>query len=145
MKKLVLLLSVIALSLVQAKPMLTDETKVMLKEAKQVIQVVTAKELNSLISENKTVVLDVRNPNEWESGVIKSDKLVKASRGLLELQYTKKILSKYSKDDKIVVYCGVEPRAILAGQTLTKLGFTNVSYLKGGYFNWRDSGFPINE
>ena len=144
MKKLVLL-SVFVLSLVQAKPMLTDETMALLKEAKQVIQVVDAKELKTLISENKAVVLDVRNPNEWENGVIKSDKLVKASRGLLELQYTKKILSKYSKDDQIVVYCGVEPRAILAGQTLKKLGFKNVSYLKGGYFNWRDSGYETTE
>ena len=140
MKKL-LVLSVFVLSLLQAKPMLTVETKALLKEAKQEIGVVNAKELNSLISENKAVVIDVRNPNEWENGVIKSEKLVKASRGLLELQYTKKILSKYSKDDKIVLYCGVEPRAILAGQTLKKLGFTDISYLKGGYFNWRDSGY----
>lgn len=144
MKKL-LVLSVLALCLVQAKPMLTNETKTMLKEAKQEIGVVNAKELNSLISKNKTVVLDVRTPSEWENGVIKSNKLVKVARGFLELQYTKKILSKYSKDDKIVVYCGIEPRAILASKTLKDLGFTNVSYLKGGYFNWRDQGYETSE
>ena len=49
------------------------------------------------------------------------------------------------KDDKIVVYCGVEPRAILASKTLKDLGFTNVSYLKGGYFNWRDEGYETSE
>lgn len=144
MKKLVLL-SALVISLVQAKPMLTDETKSMLKEAKQEIGVVTAKELNTLISKKEAVVLDVRTPGEWENGVIKSDKLVKVARGFLELKYTKKILSKYSKDDKIVVYCGIEPRAILAGQTLKELGFKNVSYLKGGYFNWRDSGYETTE
>ena len=144
MKKLILL-SVLALSLVQAKPMLTNETKTMLKEAKQEIGVVNVKELNSLINKNKTVVLDIRTPGEWQNGVIKSDKLVKVARGFLELQYTKKILSKYNKNDKIVVYCGVEPRAILASKTLKDLGFTDVSYLKGGYFNWRDSGFETSE
>ena len=144
MKK-ILLLSVFVLSLVQSKPILTDETKALVAEAKKEIKVVDAKELNKLISENKAVVIDVRTPSEWENGVIKSEKLVKASRGSLELQYTKKILDKYSKDDQIVVYCGVEPRAVLAGQTLKKLGFTNVSYLKGGYFNWRDSGYETEE
>ena len=143
--KRILLLSALVLSLLQAKPMFTNETKTMLKEAKQEIGVVTAKELDSLINKNKTVVLDIRTPSEWENGVIKSDKLVKVARGFLELQYTKKILSKYSKDDKIVVYCGVEPRAILASKTLKDLGFTNVSYLKGGYFNWRDSGYETSE
>jgi rhodanese-related sulfurtransferase len=37
-----------------------------------------------------------------------------------------------------------EARAALAGQTLKQLGYTNVSYLAGGFNEWRDSGLPVS-
>ena len=142
MKKLVLL-TALAVSFAFSKPMLTPEVKEMLKEAKQEVSFTKATELVSLIADEKVVVIDVRDPNEWAKGVIKADKLVKISRGFLEVKYPKLILKDYDKNDRFVVYCGIEPRSILATQTLKKLGFKNVTYLKGGFKNWKKSGLPV--
>lgn len=142
MKKLVFLL-VLAASLVQAKPMLTPEVKTMLKEAKQTVSSINAESVLSLVSEGKVVLIDVRTADEWAKGVIKSEDLVKISRGFLEVKYPKLILEKYNKNDNFVVYCGIEPRSILAARTLKQLGFKNVAYLKGGFKNWKKSGLPI--
>lgn len=142
MKKLVFLL-VLAASLVQAKPMLTPEVKTMLKEAKQTASSINAENVLSLVSEGKVVLIDVRTADEWAKGVIKSEDLVKISRGFLEVKYPKLILEKYNKNDNFVVYCGIEPRSILAARTLKQLGFKNVAYLKGGFKNWKKSGLPI--
>ena len=142
MKKLILV-ALLAVSTLWAKPMLTPEVKAMLKEAKQEVSGITAQELVPLLSDRKVIMIDVRDPNEWAKGTIKADKLIKISRGFLEVKYPKLILKKYSKKDRFVVYCGIEPRSILATQTLKKLGFENVSYLKGGFKNWKKSGLPI--
>jgi rhodanese-related sulfurtransferase len=37
-----------------------------------------------------------------------------------------------------------EARAALAGQTLQQLGYTNVSYLAGGFKEWSESGLPVS-
>ena len=97
---------------------------------------VTDAELKKLIKEDKVILIDVRNPNEWKKGGIKAQRSVQISRGFLEVKYPKLILSKYKKDDAFVIYCAIEPRAILATKRLKDLGFTNVKYLKGGFKNW---------
>ena len=78
-----------------------------------------------------------------EKGVIKTDKLVKVSRGFLEVKYPKLILKKYSKDDHFIVYCALEPRSIFAANRLKQLGFKNVTYLKKGFKNWVKSNYPV--
>ena len=144
-RDLLLFLVAMATSLVYAKPMLTPEVKAMLSEAKKEVQSATAQDVNAMIQNGNVVVVDIRDPNEWEKGTIKSDKLVKISRGFLEVKYPKLILDKYNKNDQFVVYCGIEPRSILATQTLQKLGFKNVKYLKGGFKNWKASGLPVSQ
>lgn len=142
MKKLVCLL-MLSVSMLIAKPVLTPEVKAMLAQAKSEVKAIEAKEAQSLINTGEAVVIDVRDPNEWSKGTIKADKLVKISRGFLEVKYPKLILKQYDKNDKFIVYCGIEPRSILATQTLQKLGFKNVQYLKGGFKNWKASGYAV--
>ncbi|RLA69003.1 MAG: hypothetical protein DRG09_06800 [Epsilonproteobacteria bacterium] len=141
MKKITFFLYV-AGSLLYAAPVLTAEVKELLIEAKSKVDGVTAADAYGSIDKN-VIFIDARNPNEWEKGVIKTDKLVKISRGFLEIKYPKLILKKYTKEDHFIVYCTLEPRSIFAASKLKELGFTNVKYLKKGFKNWIKSDYPI--
>jgi len=45
-----------------------------------------------------------------------------------------------SRRDQVVVYCGLGPRAWIAGAVLRRHGFTNVSCLAGHFSKWRAAG-----
>lgn len=145
MIKIILGLFLVFGTYVYAKPKLTPEVKTLLKEAKSNVSGVTADETKQMIKKGDVVLIDVRNPNEWKKGVIKAKNLVKISRGFMEIKYPKLILKKYSKNDHFVVYCGIVPRAILAANRLKELGFTNVTYLKGGIQNWEKLGYDVSK
>lgn len=113
-------------------PTLSDETKALLQEAKSQTLSVSPEKLTSLMSEGHIVLLDVRDPDEWDNNTIAYERLVKISRGFLEIKYPKLILDKYTKDDTFVVYCALEPRSVFAAQRLQQLGFKHVFYLQGG-------------
>lgn len=140
MKKIILSTLLVGLSL-YAGPTLTPEVKDLLKSAKENVSNVNAADLSSMIEKESVVLIDVRDPNEWEKGAIETKQLVQISRGFLEVKYPKLILKKYNKDDNFVVYCAIEPRSVLAASRLKELGFTNVSYLKGGLKNWSKQGY----
>ena len=144
MKKIIILLMILG-SLLYSKQNLTPEVKALLKQAKSNLKGVHAQKLDRLISKEKVILIDIRDPQEWTKGVIKSDNLVKISRGLLEIEYPKLILENYDKNDFFVVYCGLGPRSIFAAQRLKELGFKNVSYLKGGIKNWKRQGYAISK
>lgn len=140
MKKMILTLAVLS-AVVFAGPVLTPEVKSLLKVAKSKVDSVSAAELKKMIKDDSVVILDIRDPNEWKKGTIKADKLVQISRGFLEIKYPKLVLKKYTKNDNFVVFCTIEPRAILASSRLKELGFKNVRYLKGGFRNWKKNNF----
>ncbi|MDD5160572.1 MAG: rhodanese-like domain-containing protein [Sulfuricurvum sp.] len=118
------------------EPVLTDETKALLKEAKAQVEPMEPQKLKTLMAENKIILLDVRDPDEWEKSTIDYDRQVKISRGFLEIKYPKLILDKYTKEDTFVVYCALEPRSVFAAQRLMQLGFKHVTYLQGGLKNF---------
>jgi len=47
------------------------------------------------------------------------------------------------KDQAIVVYCSVGYRSEKVSEKLLKAGFTNVSNMYGGFFEWVNEGLPI--
>lgn len=74
------------------------------------------------------ILLDVREQAEWDAGHIEDDLFI--PRGLLEFKVADEITD---KSTPIVVLCKVGGRAALAGQTLQIMGYTNVTYIDGGY------------
>ncbi len=131
-----ILLQLFLLSALASEPVLSDETKALLHEAKSQTKSVTSEQLKALLSEGKVVLVDVRDPDEWEKSEIKYDRQVKISRGFLEIKYPKLILEKYSKNETFVVYCALEPRSVFAAQRLQQLGFEHIYYLQGGIKSW---------
>lgn len=139
MKKIVTLvlpLVFAAGALWSSEVVLSDETKALIKEAKGQVTPIEAQSLKSLMADEKVILLDVRDPDEWEKSTILYDRQVKISRGFLEIKYPKLILEKYSKEDTFVVYCALEPRSVFAAQRLQQLGFKHVMYLQGGLKNF---------
>jgi len=76
MKKFILLGTILISSLLFAKPNLTPEVKALLKEAKSSVKFVVGSELKVIIKEDSAILLDVRDPDEWEKGGIKAKRVV---------------------------------------------------------------------
>jgi len=133
---LLLSLLIVSGSLLANEPALSEETKALLKEAKSQVEPIAPQALKTLMSEGKVILIDVRDPDEWEKSTIQYDRQVKISRGFLEIKYPKLILEKYTKEDTFIIYCAMEPRSVFAAQRLLQLGFKHVLFLQGGLKNF---------
>ncbi|MET0159202.1 MAG: molybdopterin-synthase adenylyltransferase MoeB, partial [Acidimicrobiales bacterium] len=81
------------------------------------------------------VVLDVREPDEYEQGAIPGS--VHIARGNLESQVEGRLLD---KDAPVVVFCAGGTRSAFAAETLGQLGYADVASVAGGFNKWKDEG-----
>ena len=109
----------------------------LLSAAKAQITEVTPAEAETQIAAGGTVVLDVREPDEYEQGALPH--VVHIPRGHLEGQVEGKLLDKSAP---VVVYCAGGVRSAFAAKTLAELGYTNVVSMAGGFGRWKDEGRP---
>ncbi|MEA3289148.1 MAG: rhodanese-like domain-containing protein [Campylobacterota bacterium] len=122
----------------RAEVYLTEQFQKLIDEAEQEIEAVEPEELE--LEDLSTLILDVREPEEFASGYLRKDMHLTIPRGKLEFVAIKKIHEKYGHDIPIITYCFKGPRGLLASYQLKKMGFENVKYLNGGLVNWLDSG-----
>ncbi|MEA3404435.1 MAG: rhodanese-like domain-containing protein [Pseudomonadota bacterium] len=101
-------------------------------------QQVTPAELNHDIQTGSNLVLlDVREANERPITGILSSNEVHIPLNFVENQAYSKIKD---RNARVVVYCGKGIRGVSAANTLHKMGYTNVSNLKGGMTAWKEAG-----
>ena len=103
------------------------------------------KEVNSagalqLINHKGAVVLDVREPGEYESGHVLNAKLVPLGK----LKERMGELEKY-KDSPIVVVCRSGNRSGTACFMLGKQGFSQAYNLAGGVQAWQKANLPLEK
>ena len=115
-------------------------------EARKTIpEITTAQAREELDQGQAGLLLDVREPAEWEKGHIPGALL--APRGMLEwyadptTPYAKPELTT-KRDARIIVACASGGRSMLAAETLKKMGYTNVVNMAGGFNEWSKQGFP---
>ena len=106
----------------------------LLAQAKSTITEVDTADAASRI-ERGVIVLDVREPDEYEQGALPS--ALHIPRGHLEAQIETKIVDKSAP---IVVYCAGGVRSAFAAKTLAELGYTDVVSMSGGFGKWKDEG-----
>lgn len=108
-----------------------------LKAAKVTHPQLSVAEAKEMIGFQKgLLVIDVREPAEFRAKHIPG--AVNIPRGVLEF----KIMSKVKDVDRpVLIYCRTGLRGSLAGQSLKKLGYTNVSNLAGGFVAWEYDGY----
>lgn len=101
----------------------------------QIAEVSTDEAQGRIASDPKTIVLDVREPDEYEQGALTN--ALHIPRGHLEAQVEARIAD---HDAPIVVYCAGGVRSAFATKTLGELGYTNVVSMAGGFGRWKDEG-----
>lgn len=118
--------------------MLKTGFKDLLAQANAVIETVSVQDLPYLLDDPDVVLVDVRDPNEWEAtGTIPG--AVRASRGMLEFHADPESpvhLDALDPQKRLVLYCGSGGRSALAAKTLQDMGFQDVASLAGGYAAW---------
>ena len=107
----------------------------MLAAAKAAVREIDTTEAEAEISRDGSVVLDVREPDEYEQGAIPG--AVHIPRGTLETSVEGRIPDKSAH---LVVYCAGGTRSAFAAQTLQELGYTDVASVAGGFNKWKDEG-----
>ncbi|MGE7763050.1 rhodanese-like domain-containing protein [Peribacillus sp. NPDC097895] len=99
---------------------------------KKGINNITATELKAeLNNKGSKQFIDVRTPNEYRGKHIKGFKNI-------PLNELGKRAQELSKDKEVVVICQSGMRSSSASKALKKLGFTEVTNVKGGMSSWRD-------
>ena len=91
-----------------------------------------------LMNDDKTVIVDVREDKEIDSGVIQGAKHIPLSSLNTRIGELEK-----SKSAPIIVYCRSGNRSGGACKTLTTAGFENVNNLDGGIIAWETAGLPL--
>jgi rhodanese-related sulfurtransferase len=88
----------------------------------------------------KTVVLDVRTPEEYAEGHL-------ANAVLIPIDQLDAKVESILKDHKaqIVTYCAVGGRSAAAVKKMHAKGYTNLTNLSGGIVGWQAAGLPVTK
>jgi sulfur-carrier protein adenylyltransferase/sulfurtransferase len=81
------------------------------------------------------VVLDVREPDEYEQGAIPG--AVHIPRGTLESSVENRITDKSAP---VIIHCASGVRSAFAAKTLSDMGYQDVVSVIGGFNKWKDEG-----
>lgn len=140
----VVIFSMIAASCVAAEPApqpkwMTSPAKELVDKARAATQQVSIKDLKDAIDANKEmVILDVREPNEYDVAHIPD--AINVPRGLLEFSIWTVVPN---KEEKIFVYCKTGARAALATKLLNEMGYKNAVAVNTGGVAWVQAGYPV--
>jgi len=107
----------------------------LLQQAKLAIREVDTATGDEMRSHTGAVVLDVREPDEYEQGAIPG--AVHIPRGQLESNIEGRIPDRTTP---LVVYCAGGTRSAFAAKTLSDMGYTDVVSVTGGFNRWKDEG-----
>ena len=106
------------------------------EEAEPPVPEISVEELDAKLKSNEPLVLlDVREPYEWDIARLPGAKLIP----LGELPSR---MSELDSADEIVIYCKIGPRSAKAVRTLQKAGFAKLQNLEGGVAAWADRVDP---
>jgi rhodanese-related sulfurtransferase len=117
----------------------------MIAEANAQIEYVSPVDAAVQSASGEAVLLDVREPVEWEHHIAGS---VQIPRGLLEFAAdptSPRYNPALDAAGRVIVYCRSGARAALACTTLKDMGYENVANLKGGFTAWKEAGLPSDE
>lgn len=108
----------------------------LLAQARESVNPVDADGAEVLLQQGGVIVLDVREPAEFDMGHLPGS--VNVPRGLLEFMVgNNPVLS--NPDATILLYCKNGGRSTLAAHTLKQMGFNQVKMLVGGFDGWAGS------
>jgi rhodanese-related sulfurtransferase len=89
----------------------------------------------------EAILVDVREPNEWKSGVARDAVLLSFSDLTGRRLNWTPFLSQ-TKSREILLYCASGTRSGIAARMLSAEGFQAAN--TGGFVDWTDSGWPVS-
>jgi rhodanese-related sulfurtransferase len=108
--------------------------------AKRQIEEVTPEQvLDMRAKEENFVLLDVREPKEWNLGHL--PKAIHIPLGNLQTRVGDSI----PRDRRVVVYCARGNRSALAALTMKRMGYDKVASMSRGIMGWADINGEIEE
>ncbi|MFT6217240.1 MAG: rhodanese-related sulfurtransferase [Roseivirga sp.] len=127
-KRIFVMLSFIALSIILV---VMNQNTIRLLYPKSISNI-SPKEAEALILDDQTLILDVREPVEYEVSHLPN-----------ALRYLPDLVSELKLNTPILVYCTVGVRSGKLAKELQKKGFTHVSNIDLGLINWKNKGFAV--
>jgi sulfur-carrier protein adenylyltransferase/sulfurtransferase len=113
-----------------------------IRKIKERISEVDPREVHDLLengSGNGTVVVDVREQNEWDEAHIPG--AIHVPRSYLESRIEG---AAPDKSGRVILYCASGNRSAWAADALQKvLGYEDVASMKGGITLWKDRGYEV--
>jgi molybdopterin/thiamine biosynthesis adenylyltransferase/rhodanese-related sulfurtransferase len=107
----------------------------LLASTKASIREVTTAEADELRRAPGAVVLDVREPDEFEQGTVPDALLI--PRGILETNIEMRVPNKQTP---LLIICASGNRSAFAAKTLEELGYSDTASVIGGFNQWKDEG-----
>ena len=113
----------------------------LVNEARSRVKEVTVDQTRTRLATNpKTVLLDVREDHEWQSG--HAAQAVHLGKGILERDLEKIFPD---PDTEIIMYCGGGYRSALTADAAQRMGYRNVHSLIGGYKALVEANWPMKK
>jgi rhodanese-related sulfurtransferase len=94
-------------------------------------------------SKGGVLLFDIREPQEWKGGVAANDKGEQLAK-LLPMSALKTRLGEIPNDPNqpVILICRTQNRSGAVAEQLSKLGYTNITYVNGGMKEWGERKLP---
>ena len=112
--------------------------KVVNETRPRVKELTVAQARQRLSEQPKTILVDVREDREWESG--HAAEAVHLGRGVLERDLEKRFPD---PSTELILYCGGGYRSVLAADIAQRMGYENVFSVAGGYKEMLAAQWPM--
>lgn len=110
-------------------------------KAQTTVRNVDAVEFKKLIDENKSVLIDLRTPEEIKSkGMIKGAKQIDYFSKSAEAE-----IEKLDRKKTYLIYCAGGGRSSECAALMQQKGFKSVVNLEKGFDDWKKKGFEIQK
>lgn len=100
------------------------------------VPVVDAQEAKELLDAGHAIIVDVREPSEWQQGHVPGTVHI-------PLQTIPENLERIPKDKTVILLCHSGARSHHAANWLRHNGFPDVANLGHGIVGWAHAGYPI--
>ena len=106
-----------------------------------VLETVPAQEFRQLVDSmaERSVILDVRRPEEFAQGYIEGAELVD-----FYSESFKDSIENLDRQQTYLVYCRSGYRSGVTLDMMEEAGFTSVYELDGGFNGWKANGYPVS-
>src|SRR5665811_261374 len=110
----------------------------MTTQTKQQVEEIEAFEAAQEIEGGDVVLIDTREPHEYQEAHLENGKLVPP--GLLADEIAE---AAPDKSARTILYCRSGNRSYIAAQQLEALGYADVASMAGGILAWQEQGLPV--